>query len=129
MSQLAISIRQPWAWLILHAGKDIENRIWPTKVRGRVFIHASKEMTKDEYRVAAAFLASGDPPLRAALDQLPAFDADALQRGGIVGEVEIVDCVNTSASPWFVGGWGFVLRHAKPLPFRACPGRLGFFQP
>ena len=38
---LALSIRQPWAWLILRAGKDVENRDWSTKVRGRVLIHAS----------------------------------------------------------------------------------------
>lgn len=39
---LALSIRQPWASLILKAGKDIENRCWQTKVRGRVLIHAAK---------------------------------------------------------------------------------------
>lgn len=33
---IALSIRQPWAWHILHSGKDIENRDWPTKFRGRV---------------------------------------------------------------------------------------------
>ena len=37
----ALSIRQPWAWLILHGGKDIENRTWATKLRGRVLIHAA----------------------------------------------------------------------------------------
>lgn len=47
--------------------------------------------------------------------------------GGIVGEVEIVDCVDESESPWFFGKFGFVLRNAKPLPFRAHKGRLGFF--
>jgi hypothetical protein len=46
---IALSIRQPWAWLILHAGKDIENRDWPTKYRGPFLIHASKGMTRDEY--------------------------------------------------------------------------------
>jgi hypothetical protein len=45
----ALSIRQPWAWLILNAGKDIENRDWPTHFRGRFLIHASKGMTHDEY--------------------------------------------------------------------------------
>lgn len=25
---LALSVRQPWAWAIIHAGKDIENRTW-----------------------------------------------------------------------------------------------------
>ena len=29
-----LSIRQPWAWAIIHAGKDIENRCWPTSYRG-----------------------------------------------------------------------------------------------
>lgn len=38
----ALSIRQPWATLILRGGKDIENRVWRTKQRGTVLIHASK---------------------------------------------------------------------------------------
>jgi hypothetical protein len=31
----AISIRQPWAWLIVNGYKDVENRIWAANVRGR----------------------------------------------------------------------------------------------
>ena len=54
---------------------------------------------------------------------------DELQRGGIVGETEIVDCVTRSTSPWFVGEYGFVMRNTKPLPFRVCKGALGFFNP
>ena len=46
---LALSVRQPWAWAIIHAGKDIENRSWATKFRGRVLIHASKGMTQEEF--------------------------------------------------------------------------------
>ncbi|MCC7374294.1 MAG: hypothetical protein IT581_06545 [Verrucomicrobiales bacterium] len=45
---LAISVRQPSAWMIIHAGKDIENRTWRTKFRGRVLVHAAKGMTDDE---------------------------------------------------------------------------------
>lgn len=41
----ALSIRQPWAWLILHGGKDIENRSWNTNFRGRFLIHAAAGMT------------------------------------------------------------------------------------
>ena len=33
----ALSIRQPWAWLILHAGKDIENRDWKPRIRHCAF--------------------------------------------------------------------------------------------
>ena len=38
----ALTIKQPWAYLIIHGGKDIENRTWRTKYRGRILIHAAK---------------------------------------------------------------------------------------
>ncbi len=46
---LAISVRQPWAWAILHAGKCIENRVWNTKYRGELYIHASAQLWQREY--------------------------------------------------------------------------------
>lgn len=45
----ALSIRQPWAWAILNADKDIENRDWRTNFRGRIAVHAAKTMTRDDY--------------------------------------------------------------------------------
>lgn len=118
---LALSIRQPWAWLILNAGKDIENRNWSTRVRGRVLVHAAKGVTEGEYEYGVdAAIAYG-----CNLRQMPAWKA--IERGGIVGSVEIVDCVSDSDSPWFVGRYGFVLRDPKPLPFTPLKGRLGFF--
>lgn len=124
---LAISIRQPWAWLILHAGKDIENRSWPTRLRGRVLIHAAKGMTRAEYEDAlmTAKMVSCTRPFPEGT-MLPAFNE--LPRGGIVGSVEIVDCVSDSISPWFFGSYGFVLRAPEPLPFRPLKGELGFFR-
>lgn len=121
----ALSIRQPWAWMILNAGKDIENRDWPTSVRGRILIHASKRMTEDEYYKAAetaieARSGRGYPPCT-----LP--PRTQLERGGIVGSVELVDCVGQWPSPWFFGDFGFVLRDPKPLPFVPFKGKLGFF--
>jgi hypothetical protein len=117
----ALSIRQPWAWLILHAGKDIENRSWPTKFRGRFLIHAAKGMTRDEYEDGVDPLwMRGGPTI-----DLPSFGD--LERGGIVGSAEIVDCVRHSDSPWFFGPFGFVLRNPVTLPFRHLRGSLGFF--
>ena len=116
----ALSIRQPWAWLILHAGKDIENRDWSTPRRGRFLIHASKGMTQDEYINAAYTLRDVRQDI-----ELPPFDQ--LERGGIVGEAEIVDCVTESTSPWFFGDYGFLIRNARPLPFTQYKGQLGFF--
>lgn len=120
----ALSIRQPWAWLILHAGKDIENRNWPTRVRGRVLIHAAKGMTRLEYdNTRDFFYGEIDGPINLTL---PKFEV--LERGGIIGSVEIVDCVQRSDSPWFFGEFGFVLRGPRPLPFYPCRGQLGFFR-
>jgi hypothetical protein len=54
-------------------------------------------------------------------------ELEDLQRGGVVGSVEIVDCVAASDSPWFVGDYGFVLRNPQVLPFTPFKGALGFF--
>lgn len=120
----ALSIRQPWAWLILHAGKDIENRSWPTNFRGRVLIHAAKGMTPEEYLGAKQFVESSIGI--EAVKEFPEFIF--LQRGGIVGEAEIVDCVQESSSPWFCGQYGFVLKNAKPTSFLPFKGSLSFFE-
>lgn len=53
---LALSIRQSWASLIIKCGKDIENRTWPTRYRGRILVHAAKGMTRDDHeRVNSEF--------------------------------------------------------------------------
>lgn len=131
----AISIRQPWASFILLCGKDIENREWSTRVRGRVLLHAGKGMTHDEHEdgiffgigaIRKASATKGGPSRVVTLREL-GFSFEDLPRGGIVGSVEIVDCVSVSASPWFVGKYGFVLRDPKPLPFIPFKGALGFF--
>lgn len=41
-----LSVRQPWAWLMVNNLKDVENRSWYTKFRGRLYIHASGTYTK-----------------------------------------------------------------------------------
>ena len=123
MNLPALSIRQPWAHLILHCGKDVENRTWATTFRGRVLIHASKGCTQMEYESARMFVVTDIPQDV----EFPPFDV--LVRGGIIGEVEIVDCVQKSGSPWFCGPYGFVLQNPKWLPFQPCRGALKFFRP
>lgn len=121
LPKFALSIRQPWAWLIIHGYKDIENRTWPTNFRGPVLIHAGKGMTKDEFHDALYFAQSIDPKID--------FFFDHMERGGIVGQADIMRCVTDSESEWFGGPFGFVIKNAKPLPFLPCKGALGFFRP
>jgi hypothetical protein len=125
----ALSIRQPWAWAILRAGKRIENRSWPTRFRGPVLIHAGvykpKQQDVDDFN-AAFFKAV--PSIEDRKRICPQFtEALSLYRGGIVGRAVIVDCVSQSDSPWFFGPYGFVLDQVEPLPFRPFKGALGFF--
>jgi hypothetical protein len=124
LPKLALSIRQPWAWAIIHAGKDIENRSWQAISRGamaagRIAIHAAKGMTRDEYESAAEFMKR-----LGVVCPLP-FQLD---RGGIIGSVTITDFVKDSDSPWFFGPRGIVLADAKPCEPQPCLGSLGFFE-
>jgi len=114
-TQIALSIRQPWAWLIAHGLKDIENRDWSTKFRGRFLIHTGKKVDaaawdwiRDQFNI-----------------DLPG--PRVIETGGIVGEAELVDCVTDHDSPWFFGKYGFVIENARPRPFLAVAGQLGFF--
>jgi hypothetical protein len=112
----ALSIQQPWAWAILNAEKDIENRDWYTNFRGEVLIHAGKKIDKDGYDYLFH---------ETNLFYVPPYKD--LKTGGIVGKVTIVDCVKKSDSKWFFGKFGFVLRNPIPLEFIPCRGQLGFF--
>ena len=124
LPQFALSVRQPWAWAIIHAGKDIENRS-AAAVRhgmgpGRLAIHASKGMTMDEYEDAGSFILDTAPHVR-----LPR--PDHLVRGGIIGAVTVTDVVKDSESPWFFGPRGLVLAEPVAVTPIPAPGALGYF--
>lgn len=113
---MALSLRQPWAYAILRLGKDIENRRWRSRYRGRVILHASRTMDTAgvNYLREAGFLLPDDLPL-----------------GAYVGEVTIADCRSLAAcaSHWAFGPWCYMLD--QPLAFLTpVPGRgqLGFYR-
>lgn len=128
----AISIRQPWIWAILYAGKRIENRSRNCNYRGPILLHASKGMTRSEYNEFYRFY-YGDPEDEFGIKEIVGCDLPLptitdLQRGGIVGRAVIVDCVTESDSQWFFGPYGIVLDEVEPLPFRPFKGMLGLFE-
>jgi hypothetical protein len=116
----AISVRQPWAWLIVNGYKDVENRDWKRDLRGEVLIHASRMIDHSGYE----FLYRELPELFAIVPK-----ADVIERGGIVGKATITDCVTSHLSIWFRGRYGFLFDTdlSTPLPFKPCAGQLGFF--
>lgn len=120
----ALSIRQPWAWLIVHGHKDIENRDWPTNFRGRLLVHAGKTFTRKYYTECCAQLgAAGMLP-----SSLPSYEELQQQTGGLVGWTRITDCQPEHPSPWKQDGtYGFVLSDSSPMPLVPFNGKLNFF--
>jgi hypothetical protein len=74
----ALSIRQPWAELILLGHKTIEVRSGRTNILERVHIYAGRNRieAEEEARIASEF----------------GIDVDTLPRGVLVGTIEISGC-------------------------------------
>jgi len=128
----ALSVRQPWSWLIVNGHKDVENRTWPpTKyisVPQRIYIHTGAKpddsygfrqaqtmlsVVYGEEKAREIWLSYCDVPLRA-----------------IVGEVDIVGFERHSQSLWAVNGsyhWQLAnpVAYSEPIPYR---GQLGLFE-
>jgi hypothetical protein len=134
----ALSILQPYPWLIVRPDltdqaarararaegkiKDIENRDWRTHVRERILVHAGKKYSRRDHDFYVDHI-GGTYGI-----ELPSFADMLAMTGGIVGSVEIVDCVQDHPSKWKLDGtWGMVLKDARPEPYRPLRGMLGFF--
>jgi hypothetical protein len=113
----AISVRQPFADLIMRGVKDVENRSVAWKLRGRILIHASATFGPDEAAQAKA--------LRRHLG-LGRGELYEPVLGAILGTVEIVDAVSEHDSEWFSGPVGLVLRQPErwsaPVPRKGAVG-------
>lgn len=90
----AITIKQPWASLIVEGKKDIENRTWKTNFRGRVLIHAG--VTIDNNAVDKISCFDGELARKVWFD----INDNKMPTGAIIGSVEIVDCVVNHPSKW-----------------------------
>ena len=119
-----IVIRQPWAWAIFHAGKDVENRSWNTKYRGPLLIQAAAQWHKEEWR---SFLKveSQHPKI------------GRLVFGAIIGVVDLVDTYSTRDEQPRGGQWemiGYIYhwilkkprQFAEPIP---CKGAQKLWTP
>lgn len=121
----ALSLRQPWAWAVAHAGKRIENRRWRTHYRGPLVIHAAKSRLGMTAGLAALeqLHAAGE------IDYIPA--ADDLAFGQLVAIVELVDVAPASEhadNPWAVGPWCWVLDHVRVIEPVAYRGQQRLFR-
>ncbi len=112
----ALSIRQPWASLIIEGHKDTENRTWGTDWRGRFLVHASQRFDHAGYMWVESEIGLS----------LPA--PSSYIAGAIIGSVNLDDIVGIADSPWAIGPLCWLLsdpRPCKPIPYK---GRLGFYE-
>ena len=114
----ALSLKQPYAELILQGRKKIELRRWNTNFRGRFLIHASKIPDKKAMKE---------------------FRFDNLPLGCIVGKAKIINVkryksekelnkdkpLHLGSSKW--GTHGFILDNVKRIKHIPCKGKLGFW--
>ena len=73
-----LTIKQPWATLIMQGDKRFEFRSWQTKYRGDLLIHAGKGIDKE------------------AMKRLEKYLPEELPYGKILGKVKLVDCIKMS---------------------------------
>lgn len=72
-----LTIKEPWATLIIDGHKQYEFRSWKTNYRGKILIHAGKSLENDM------------------LKRFKDYNLNC-SRGVIVGEADIVDCILVS---------------------------------
>lgn len=127
---VAISIKQPWAALVVAGLKTIEVRTWSARRLGSVLIHAGK--------------VNDDRPEGWARIDTPALAEAAGNRGGFVGIAEIAGCrrynseddfaadasLHLNPRDWFAPPrlFGFILRDIRPITFYPYPGQTFFFK-
>lgn len=117
----ALTVWQPWAWLIVHGHKDVENRKWKRKPSEslygtRILIHAGKrKITKDDW---AEFLQTVKDRKIKKYPKTP----DDFDYGALIGSVRLVKVVRGFNSYWAAPGHDhWVLsdaRRLRPVKFK-----------
>jgi hypothetical protein len=128
-----LTVKNPWAWLIIHGGKDIENRVRKTNFRGRIAIHASKQSDELAYQWPMACRSE----LRGIFKEVRERREEIEKLNGhIIGGVELYNCTyytHTKISytgPWAEEwDWQYWLRDPVALPEPiAAKGMLGLWE-
>lgn len=112
-----MTVKQPYAWAIIFAGKNVENRSKPWAYRGKVLVHAGQSV--DPKGVEFLRSIGIEPP------------AEAFQCGHIVGAVQLDGCVGNSPSVWARSGqWHHLLSSPEAATARVTVrGQLGLTRP
>jgi hypothetical protein len=120
----ALSIRQPWAWLVVNGWKFIENRAWSMDYRGLLLIHASQNVDRQGINDLENYFCENG-------EQCP---NEFYDPGGIVRIVDLVECVSDPQrltedplQDYEPGSIAWVVENPRPCELILYPGRLRVF--
>ena len=134
----ALTILQPYAWLIVHGPQRVENRTWFTRYRGPLLIHAGKRLAPNDwwYDDVAAARERGlieAPPIEAD-EVITQWARRVFPRGALIGTCELLGCLRynpygtLAADRWAHGPFCWILSDVRafpdPIPYR---GQRGLF--
>ena len=121
----AITLKEPWASLVVNGYKTYEFRSWKTSYRGKILIHAAKSCDKNN------------------IDRFNSYNLD-YGNSEIIGEAEIIDCVKVDdelrkkllkvdnvvySESGFNETYAFVLSNCKKYDkYIPCKGKLNIWQ-
>ena len=136
----ALSLKQPWAWLVVEGYKPIEFRWWSSKLRGEIYIHASKKFDDFGYEWLLQHPELAGATNIKQMAWCPKIDTDF---GSIIGKVTIKDCMKVEQARLFypdemwltvcqrtLGNNAFILEnpiHYLRQNYIPYKGKLGFF--
>jgi hypothetical protein len=116
----ALSVQQPWSWLIATGQKTIENRTWQTHHRGELLIQTGIKLNT----LGTAWMAALH------IDRPEEFER------GLIAIVDLVDCHRDEGycRPWGMTSpegqrpmWHWELANARPITPIPCSGQLSIF--
>lgn len=96
----ALTVHQPWAaCLASDGGKDVENRLWPTRYRGPLAIHAGRTLDEFALNTAAAMVFHD---LESVQRTYAAAPPHLRTLGAIIALAELTDChpARGCCAPW-----------------------------
>jgi hypothetical protein len=122
-----LSYQDPWGYLVALGIKPVDNRSWGTSFRGRIYIQVSKTFDNDGFQYIithpelwGTFVENSD-----ILTGLAYVKNHQPNAGKIIGEVDVVDCVDKYDSPWFFGPHGLVVKNSELYPHPVpCKGKI-----
>ena len=124
-----LSVRQPWASLLVSGLKDIENRTWAPNYKGRILIHASSTKVPKNFADRTIFNVNNEIENEQMFGNFPEFED--LEYSAIIGYVTVNGDCDHSTSVWaepVEHQWHIEDAYIFDEPIRGIKGKLHLFE-